>query len=172
MRPELGCYLGPDFPTPKHPKIHSPNLDKLVSKSFLLKKAYVQQAVCAPSRASLLTGRSSGGSTNFPLAPTPRNGGANLLLPPAKLRQGSVFTHVCLPKGGVSQLCTWAEGGVYSSMHLGRGMWTGGGCGCLGGVGVQGVYTPPRWPLKRTACILLECILVLQDIWRKLHENL
>ena len=57
MRPELGCYLGPDFPTPTHPKIHSPNLDKLASKSLLLKKAYVQQAVCAPSRASLLTGR-------------------------------------------------------------------------------------------------------------------
>ena len=64
MRPELGCYLGPDFPTPKHPKIHSPNLDKLASKSFLLKKAYVQQAVCAPSRASLLTGKNSGGGVS------------------------------------------------------------------------------------------------------------
>ena len=74
MRPELGCYLGPDFPTPKHPKIHSPNLDKLASKSFLLKKAYVQQAVCAPSRASLLTGRNSGGSRIFQGAPAPERG--------------------------------------------------------------------------------------------------
>ena len=57
MRPELGCYLGPDFPSPVHPKIHSPNLDALAAKSLLLKRAYVQQAVCSPSRTSLLTGR-------------------------------------------------------------------------------------------------------------------
>ena len=55
MRPELGCYLGPDFPSPVHPKIHSPNLDALAAKSLLLKRAYVQQAVCSPSRTSLLT---------------------------------------------------------------------------------------------------------------------
>ena len=56
MRPELGCFLEGDFPSPVHPKMHSPNLDKLASKSLLLKRAYVQQAVCSPSRTSLLTG--------------------------------------------------------------------------------------------------------------------
>ena len=56
MRPELGCFLGGDFPSPVHPKMHSPNLDKLASKSLLLKRAHVQQAVCSPSRTSLLTG--------------------------------------------------------------------------------------------------------------------
>ena len=43
MRPELGSFLGTDFPSPVHPKIHSPNLDKLASTSLLLKRAYVQQ---------------------------------------------------------------------------------------------------------------------------------
>ncbi|ESO94039.1 hypothetical protein LOTGIDRAFT_153520 [Lottia gigantea] len=57
MRPELAAYYGQDFPTPIHPQIHSPNLDALASKSILLKRAYVQQAVCSPSRTSLLTGR-------------------------------------------------------------------------------------------------------------------
>lgn len=57
MRPELTCYEGADFPSPTHPKMHTPNLDKLASKSLLLKRAYVQQAVCSPSRTSLLTGR-------------------------------------------------------------------------------------------------------------------
>lgn len=56
MRPELGCYLGGDFPSPVHPLMHTPNLDKLASKSLLLKKAYAQYALCAPSRTSLLTG--------------------------------------------------------------------------------------------------------------------
>ncbi|KAK6176457.1 hypothetical protein SNE40_014742 [Patella caerulea] len=57
MRPEIGAYLGPDFPSPIHPTIHTPNLDALASKSLLLKRAYVQQAICSPSRTSLLTGR-------------------------------------------------------------------------------------------------------------------
>ena len=57
MRPELGAYYGPDFPSTVHPKMHSPNIDALASKSLLLKHAYVQQAVCSPSRTSLLTGR-------------------------------------------------------------------------------------------------------------------
>jgi iduronate 2-sulfatase len=37
--------------------MHTPNLDSLASKSLLLKRAFVQQALCSPSRTSLLTGR-------------------------------------------------------------------------------------------------------------------
>ena len=57
LRPELGAYLGSDFPSPIHPKIYTPNIDALANKSLLLKRAHVQLAVCSPSRASLLTGR-------------------------------------------------------------------------------------------------------------------
>ena len=49
LRPDLGCY-GADY-------IHSPNIDKLASTSLLLRQAHVQQAVCSPTRTSLLTGR-------------------------------------------------------------------------------------------------------------------
>ncbi|KAK3097190.1 hypothetical protein FSP39_007306 [Pinctada imbricata] len=57
MRPELGCYYGDDFPSKIHPLMHTPNIDALARRSLLLKRAYVQQAVCSPSRTSLLTGR-------------------------------------------------------------------------------------------------------------------
>ena len=57
LRVQLGSYNGNNFASPIHPKMHTPNLDKLASKSLLLKRAYVQQALCAPSRTSLLTGR-------------------------------------------------------------------------------------------------------------------
>lgn len=58
MRPELTSFLGKDFPSPVHPPVlHSPSLDRLARKSLVLKRAYVQQAVCSPSRTSLLTGR-------------------------------------------------------------------------------------------------------------------
>ena len=55
MRPDLGCFDGPDAPV--HPKIHTPNIDKLASRSLLLKRAYVQQSICNPSRTSFLTGK-------------------------------------------------------------------------------------------------------------------
>ena len=57
LRVQLGAYNGPDFASPVHPKMYTPNLDKLASKSMALKRAYVQQALCSPSRTSLLTGR-------------------------------------------------------------------------------------------------------------------
>eukprot|EP00118_Oscarella_pearsei_P017935 m.180700 g.180700 ORF g.180700 m.180700 type:complete len:558 (+) comp39259_c0_seq1:47-1720(+) len=57
LRPQLNCYEGSTFPSPVHPTMHTPNIDKLANDSLLLRRAYVQLAVCNPSRASLLTGR-------------------------------------------------------------------------------------------------------------------
>ena len=48
MRPELGCYGA------RH--IHSPNLDRLAARGTTFLRAYCQQAVCSPSRTSLMTG--------------------------------------------------------------------------------------------------------------------
>ena len=48
LRPELGCY--------GHAHIHSPNLDRLAKAGVVFNRAYCQQAVCSPSRTSLLTG--------------------------------------------------------------------------------------------------------------------
>lgn len=48
LRPELACYGA------KH--MITPNFDRLAQQGMIFKHAYCQQAVCAPSRNSLLTG--------------------------------------------------------------------------------------------------------------------
>ncbi|MDI1319715.1 MAG: sulfatase-like hydrolase/transferase, partial [bacterium] len=48
LRPELGCY-GKDY-------IKSPNIDRLASTGVVFERAYCQQAVCSPTRTSLMTG--------------------------------------------------------------------------------------------------------------------
>ncbi|MGQ1910863.1 sulfatase [Marinifilum sp. RC60d5] len=48
LRPELGCY-GSNIAI-------SPNLDKLAGQGLLFNRAYCQEAICGPSRASLMTG--------------------------------------------------------------------------------------------------------------------
>lgn len=49
MRPALGCF--------GHPLVKSPNIDRLAKTGMVFERTYCQQAVCAPSRASMLTGR-------------------------------------------------------------------------------------------------------------------
>lgn len=49
MRPELGCY--------GNKIIKTPNIDRIAARGMVFNHAYCQQAVCSPSRSSLLTGR-------------------------------------------------------------------------------------------------------------------
>ena len=48
LRPQLNCY--------GQTQIISPNFDRLASEGLLFERAYCQQAICSPSRISLLTG--------------------------------------------------------------------------------------------------------------------
>lgn len=49
MRPQLGCY--------GDPTVKSPHLDALARRGMVFTQSYVQQALCSPSRISMLSGR-------------------------------------------------------------------------------------------------------------------
>lgn len=48
LRTDLGCY--------GHKEAKTPHIDALASRGLVFRRAYCQQAVCSPSRTSLLTG--------------------------------------------------------------------------------------------------------------------
>lgn len=59
LKPALGCYGDPLAITP--------NLDRLAARSLRFNRAYCQQAVCSPTRTSLLLGRRPDSTTIYDL---------------------------------------------------------------------------------------------------------
>jgi arylsulfatase A-like enzyme len=49
LRPEMGCY--------GNKIVKTPNLDRLAARGIVFNHAYCQQAVCSPSRSSIMTSR-------------------------------------------------------------------------------------------------------------------
>ncbi|MDF1844173.1 MAG: sulfatase-like hydrolase/transferase [Rubripirellula sp.] len=84
MRVELGCYGSP--------LVQSPNLDQLAKESVVFDRAYCQQAVCNPSRASLMTGLRPDtlGVTDLPTHFRDRND--QLVTLPQRFKQSGYFT--------------------------------------------------------------------------------
>jgi arylsulfatase A-like enzyme len=49
LRPEMGCY--------GNSVVKTPNLDRLAKRGIVFNHAYCQQALCSPSRSSIMTGK-------------------------------------------------------------------------------------------------------------------
>ena len=87
-RTEAGCYGSPAL---------TPNLDRLARRAVSFDRAYCQQAVCNPSRSSLLTG-----------------------LRPDALRVWNNSTHFRTPNPGVTTLPQWFKEHGYETRCAGK----------------------------------------------------
>jgi iduronate 2-sulfatase len=84
MRPQLGCY-GDTF-------VKSPNLDALAKRGMVFNRSYVQQALCSPSRISMLTGRYPATTGIFEIGRTLRETMPNVVTMPQHFKNHGYHT--------------------------------------------------------------------------------
>jgi arylsulfatase A-like enzyme len=103
LRPELGCY-GVE-------RAHSPHIDALAKRGLRFDRAYCQQAVCSPSRTSLLTGMRPDSTRVYDLETHFRKTIPNVVTLPQHFK--SQGYHACgmgkIYHGGLDDKESWSE---------------------------------------------------------------
>ena len=103
LRTELGCY-GVE-------QIQSPNIDRLAERGTVLERAYCQQAVCSPSRTSLLTGCRPDTTKVYDLETHFRKNLPEVVTLPQHFKNHGYFTRSVgkIFHGGLDDPSSWSE---------------------------------------------------------------
>ena len=84
LRPQLGCY--------GDTMVKSPNIDRLAARGTAFTRAYCQQALCSPSRISLLSGRYPATTRIFTIGPALRETMPDIVTLPQHFKNNGYFT--------------------------------------------------------------------------------
>ncbi len=113
MNVNLGCYGGS--------QVKSPHLDALASRGVLFQHAYCQQALCNPSRASLLTGRRPDTIKVWNLRASFRAAIPDVVTLPQHFKNNGYYVKsigkMYHNMGGLDDAASWSEPAV---LHAGR----------------------------------------------------
>ena len=115
LRPELGCY--------GVLVIQSPNLDRLARRARVFDRAYCQQAVCSPSRTSLLTGTRPDTTKVWDLTTPFRKAQPDLVTLPQLLKNNGYFTEAMgkIYHHGLDDPTSWSVPTQYPKAPHGAG---------------------------------------------------
>ena len=102
MRPQLGCY--------GDPTVKSPQLDALAKRGVLFERSYVQQALCAPSRISMLSGRYPSTTKILEIGPTLRSTMPDITTLPQHFKNNGYHTRSLgkIYHGGIEDPASWS----------------------------------------------------------------
>jgi len=84
LRPQLGCY-GDAF-------AKTPHVDRLAARGIVFSRAYCQQALCSPSRISLMTGRRPASTRIYSIGPALRETMPDVVTLPQLFKNHGWFT--------------------------------------------------------------------------------
>jgi len=103
LRTELGCYGVPG--------IRSPSIDRLAERGTVFERAYCQQAVCSPSRTSLMTGLRPDSTRVFNLTTHFRDTVPDVVTLPQHFIDHGYFTQSVgkIYHGGLDDAASWSE---------------------------------------------------------------
>jgi len=115
LRPELGCY--------GVPIIQSPNIDRLAKKGLIFDNAFCQQAVCSPSRTSLLTGTRPDTTKVWDLSTHFRKAQPDLVALPQLFKENGYFTEAMgkIYHHGLDDPISWSVPTLYPKAPHGAG---------------------------------------------------
>ena len=124
---ELGCY--------GQKKIRTPNLDKLAAEGMRFDQHYTGQAVCAPARCSLLTGKHMGHAS---VRDNRSIGDYQVAMPDEEVTVAEVFRQAGYKTGAMGK---WGLGGPGTPDQQGFDLFYGN----LGQVQAHWYYPPHMW---------------------------
>ncbi|QTD37396.1 sulfatase [Polaribacter batillariae] len=120
LKPLMGAY--------GHKEVKTPNIDKLATNGFVMLNNHCQQAVCGPSRASILTGKRPDYTQVWDLKTLMRDKNPNIVTMPQYFKQngyetaavGKVFDYRSVDKGNDSISWTYPYDNFKHHSKIGR----------------------------------------------------
>ncbi|CAH1796282.1 unnamed protein product [Owenia fusiformis] len=130
LRPEIAAMHDNEAYRQMHDKMYTPHLDAFTERSAVFKKAYVQQAICGPSRASFMTGRRPDTTKVYNLDDYFRNVSGDFTTIPQYFKQqgyrtlgmGKIF-HPGSSGGGNNDRPSWSDDEQYYNSPSQRNYW-------------------------------------------------
>ena len=103
MRPQLGCY--------GDQQVKSPHLDALARRGMVFRRAFCQQALCSPSRISLLSGRHTWTTGIYQIGPPLRRTMPDIVTLPQHFKNNGWHTRSLgkIYHIGIDDAASWSE---------------------------------------------------------------